>query len=132
LSPNGRWLAYTSNLAGRLDVYVVPLFDKGQRWQVSVAGGSDPKWRADGKELFYIAADGMLIAVDTGSESNFAPGLARPLFRLSYLSFQPPHMSVYNVDAGGERFLVRVPNGSLQTLPLTLLVHWSPTIQLSR
>jgi WD40-like Beta Propeller Repeat len=132
VSPNGRWLAYTSNVAGRLDVYVAPLSEKGQRWQVSVAGGSDPRWRADGKELFYIAPDGTLMAVETGSDSNFDPGRPRPLFRLSGVSIQPPYLSVYNVDAAGERFLVRVSVGSLQTLPLTLLVHWSPAAQVSR
>jgi eukaryotic-like serine/threonine-protein kinase len=132
VSPDGRWLAYTSTVAGRLDVYVQPLSEKAQRWQVSVAGGSDPRWRADGKELFYIAPDGTLMAVDTGADSNFDPGRPRSLFHLSGVSAQPPYLSVYNVDADGERFLVRVPVGSLQTLPLTLLVHWSPAAQLSR
>jgi eukaryotic-like serine/threonine-protein kinase len=132
ISPNDRWIAYTSNVAGRLDVYVEPLAEKGQRWQVSVRGGSDPRWRGDGNELFYIAPDGMLMAVDTGSDSNLDLGRPRPLFHVSDVSAQPPYLSVYNVDAGGERFLVRVPVGSLQTLPLTLLVHWRPTAHISR
>jgi len=132
ISPDGRWLAYTSNVAGRFDVYVEPLLDKGQRWQVSVGGGSDPRWRGDGKELFYIAPDGTLMAVDAGASPNLDPGPPRALFPLHDLSVQPPYLSAYNVDRDGQRFLVRVPVGSLQALPLTLLVHWSPTAAVSR
>jgi Tol biopolymer transport system component len=132
ISPNGRWLAYASNMAGRFDVYVEPLFHKGRRWAVSVAGGFDPRWRRDGRELFYVAHDGTLMAVDPGTGPNFDPGRPRPLFRVSDVSSQPPNLSAYDVDAGGQRFLVRLPVGSVQSLPLTLLVHWSPTTHLSR
>jgi Tol biopolymer transport system component len=128
VSPNGRWLAYTSNFSEHLDVYVEPLFQKGRRWHVSPSGGSDPRWRRDGEELFYVALDGMLSAVNIGSGSNLDPGQPRPLFRLADSSQQvAPYLSAYDVDARGERFLVRVPLGSVQTLPLTVLVHWSPT-----
>jgi len=132
VSPNGRWLAYTSNLAERLDVYVEPLFAQGPRWQVSVAGGSDPRWRRDGKELFYVARDGTLMVVNTGPEEAFDPGRPRPLFRLAGFSTQPPYLSAYDIGAGGQRVLVRVPIEPMQTTPLTVLVHWSPNPPASR
>ncbi len=132
ISPDGRWLAYTSNLADQLDVYVEPLFAQGRRWQVSVAGGSDPRWRRDGKELFYIARDGMLMAVSTGAEASFDPGRPRPLFRVAGHSPQPPYLSAYDVGAGGQRFLVHTSLESMQTAPLTVLLHWSPNARPSR
>jgi eukaryotic-like serine/threonine-protein kinase len=122
LSASGRWLAYTSNQSSRLEVYVQPVHPDGRRWQVSTAGGSDPKWRADEKELFYIASDGWLMAVDmTGVE----PGKPRPLFRLHDVSTVSPFLSAYDVQRDGQRFLVRMPIEEIRTHPLNVLVHWT-------
>jgi len=125
ISPDGRWLAYTSNQSSRLEVYVQPL-GSDTRWQVSVDGGSDPRWRADGKELFYLARDGRLMAVDVTTHPSFDAGPPRGLFRISDAAVIPPYTSAYDVDASGQRFLVRMPLESLQTQPLTVFVNWSP------
>jgi serine/threonine protein kinase len=124
ISPSGRWLAYTSNQSSQLEVYVQPLKPDGRRWQVSTGGGSDPKWRADNKELFYIARDGRLMSVDVSGD-GFDPGNPRPLFALRDVSAVSPFLSAYDVQRDGQRFLVRVPIEDLKTHPLNVLVHWS-------
>src|SRR4030095_16327282 len=62
-SPNGRWVAYTSNESGRDEVYVQSFPPSGTKFQISADGGSEPQWRKDGTELFYIAEDRTLMAV---------------------------------------------------------------------
>jgi Tol biopolymer transport system component len=124
ISPSGRWLAYTSNQSGRLDVYVQALGPDGRKWQISTDGGSDPKWRADEKELFYIGRDGRMMSVDLPGAA-FDPGTPRPLFLLRDVSAVAPYVSAYDLQRDGQRFLVRVPIEHLQTQPLNVLVHWS-------
>ena len=127
LSPDGRWLAYTSTQSSRLEVYVEAVGSDSGRWQVSVGGGSDARWRRDGKELFYVANDGRLMAVTVNASQTFDAGTPRPLFQLPPLPVVAPYLNAYDVDAAGQRFLVRIPLESLETLPLTVLVNWSPT-----
>jgi Tol biopolymer transport system component len=125
ISPDGRWLAYTSLItAGKPEVYVQPLEGPGDRWEISVGGGSDPRWRPDGKELFYVRPDGMLMAVPVKAHETFAPGTAQPLFRVPGVTASPPFISAYDVDPSGQRFLVRLPLQDPQTQPLTVLLHW--------
>lgn len=62
VSPNGRWVAYVSNESGCLNVYVAPFAGGAGRWQVSTDGAQTPRWRADGRELNYLALDGALYA----------------------------------------------------------------------
>ena len=83
ISPSGRRLAYTSNLSSRFEVFVQPLPADGRKWQVSTEGGSDPKWRADEKELFYLDNDGRLMSVGLRDSTAFDPGVPRPLFPVS-------------------------------------------------
>src|SRR6185436_7255156 len=63
LSPDSRWMAYTSDVSGQPEVYVQPFPSADNELRISTAGGSQPRWRGDGKELFYLAADGKQIAV---------------------------------------------------------------------
>jgi serine/threonine protein kinase len=132
LSPDGRWLAYTSRSeSARLEVYVVPFAagsDKSAagKWQVSTAGGGQPRWRADGKELFYIALDRKLMAVDVkASATTFDRGTPHPLFESP--SDTPPsalYIWGYVPAPDGRRFLIdSAPAGSNAT-PLTVVVNW--------
>ena len=66
ISPDGRWLAYTSNESGRLEVYVRPYPSGAGRWQVSDTGGGFPRWAGNGRELFYRVDDGIMVGVDRG------------------------------------------------------------------
>ncbi len=80
ISPDGRWFAYTSNESGRDEVYVQSFPRPAGKWQVSTAGGGDPRWRADSRELFYIGADRRLMSVSVTAGEGFKSGAPIPLF----------------------------------------------------
>jgi dipeptidyl aminopeptidase/acylaminoacyl peptidase len=120
ISPDGRWLAYTSNDSGRQEIYVAPFLGGGGRWQISTNGGDSTAWRRDGKELYYWANDQMLTAVEVDPQgSEFRVGAAKPLFRLS----SPALGMAYDVTPDGQRFLVNYLPEDTAT-PLTLVVNW--------
>jgi len=131
-SPDGHWVAYVSRESGREEVYVVP-FDGNQvlntpplqevaitrRWQVSAKGGAFPRWRRDGKELFYVGPGSEFMAIKIEAKGNaFSVSEARPLFRQSLANGAFP----YDVSSDGQRFLVN-SFGENQTSP-TLIVDW--------
>jgi Tol biopolymer transport system component len=123
-SPDGRWIAYQSNESGRFEVYVTPFPGPGGRWQVSAAGGNSPRWRRDGKELFYIAADEekMMVAAVNGSGPAFAVGAVRSLFsariRDQFLGIP------YDVTADGQHFLVNTTADRSPFSFINLIVNW--------
>src|SRR5262249_41638003 len=81
ISPNGRWMAYVSDASGGYEVYVRSFpYGDGDRWQVSARGGIEPRWRADGRELFFIGADQQLMAVPVTTEGRFEAGTPTSLF----------------------------------------------------
>ena len=120
VSPDGRWLAYSSLESGQVEVYIRSLVDAGARWQVS-AGGADPRWRGDGRELFYISSDGWLTAVEFGGG---APGAPRRLFAVHVAPTVQPYISNYNVTRDGERFLLKVPVRDVSSTPINILTSW--------
>ena len=79
-SPNGQWIAYASDESGKLEVYVQPFPKSGAKWMVSTKGGSLPKWRKDGKELFYLSEDSKLMAVNIKYEPAFEATPPKALF----------------------------------------------------
>jgi serine/threonine protein kinase/Tol biopolymer transport system component len=118
-SPDGRWVAYSSNETGRTEVYVVPFRRAGPRVPVSTDGGGSPRWRHDGRELFYIRGDNTLIAVTLrAADSSIEVVAARPLFQTGFHGTVFP----YAVASDG-RFLV---NRSVDDAapPITLVVNW--------
>jgi hypothetical protein len=123
VSPDGRSLAYMAADSGAPEVYVEPVPPTGDRWQVSVAGGGDPQWRGDGRELFYIAADGWLMATDVLSVSPFRTSRPRRLFRVAVPELHGP--SDYAVSPDGERFVVNIVLGPPLVPPLQVVVNWT-------
>jgi Tol biopolymer transport system component len=116
LSPNGRWIAYLTSESGAEEIVVQPFPGVGGgRWQVSTHGGSEPKWRADGREMFYLAPSGDLMAVDVDTTGpTFTSGAPRRLFStgLTPADIQFVAMSRhYDVAPDGDKFLIneRVP-----------------------
>jgi dipeptidyl aminopeptidase/acylaminoacyl peptidase len=104
VSPDGRWIAYSSSEAGDVQVYVSRFPEGGRKWLVSAAGGSQARWRRDGKELFYLAPDKrvMAAAVMPGRD-DFDVGAIEPLFSID-LPYFPYH--AFDVAADGQRFIV--------------------------
>jgi len=125
VSPDGRWLAYTSLESGQAEVYIRSLVDADTRWQIS-AGGSDPRWRGDGLELFYTSSDGWLTAVAFGAG---APGAPKRLFVVHVAPSVQPYMSNYNVTADGQRFLLKVPVRDVSSTPIHVLTNWRGKIK---
>jgi eukaryotic-like serine/threonine-protein kinase len=135
ISPDGRWLLYSSVPAARREVLVqsVPKGVGGAasavgKWQISTAGGSQPTWRADGKEIFFVAPDGMMMAVPIESGENFfRPGAPKPLFR-TRLAFDPGSTNLvareYDVTSDGQRFLLNQHVADSTDAPITVVVNW--------
>jgi dipeptidyl aminopeptidase/acylaminoacyl peptidase len=127
-SPDGRWIAYTSNEGGRPDVYVQSFPGPGLKSQVSRDGGTHPVWRADGRELFYLGADGTMMSVSIGAGRSFDAGAPQALFSSHAWRFTANQ--VYAVTRDGQRFLVNAskqqPSG---TAPLTVVLNWTAAIR---
>jgi serine/threonine protein kinase len=127
-SPDGRWVAYTSNESGPYQVYVQSFPTSGGKWQVSTGGGAQPQWRHDGKELFYLAPDRKIMAVEVnGAGPTFIPGIPKPLFeaRFSTLFPGPPGASYYAVTDNGQRFLVNTLAADSALTPFTVVLNWT-------
>jgi len=122
LSPDGRWLAYTSNESGQYEVYVEPFRRSGERVRVSVDGGGQPRWRGDGRELFYRHPRGPLMAVEVREEpEGLEVGLPSELFAVGeYGSVSGKH---YAVSADGQRFLVKVALEDESRLQLHIILN---------
>jgi Tol biopolymer transport system component len=119
-SPDSQLLAYSSDEAGRQEIFVESLGD-GRRWQVSTNGGDEPEWRADGGELFYIAADDTLMSVDVSRQADsvsFAP--PRKLFRAPP---SPRRRNRYVAGRDGKRFLVITPEPESERTHMVVL-NW--------
>jgi len=123
VSRDGRWLAYSSDDTAQWEVYVQSFKSPGGRIRVSTNGASQPRWRADGRELFYRALDGAMMSVDMTDPAK--PGAPRKLFDLRF--WVNPVADQYDVTADGQRFLVIVPEGQ-QATRLTVLTNWSSVL----
>ena len=129
ISPEGRWLLYSSTQTGSREVFVESIPEAmggpaaGVKKRVSIAGGTQPAWRADGEEIFYLAADGriMSVSVDSGGGS-LKLSLPKPLFptRLEFDSV----FRQYDVSADGRRFLLAQPLEESTSVPITVMVNW--------
>ena len=125
-SPDGRWVAYASNESGKWEIAVAPFPGPGGNWKVSTAGGSEPRWRRDGKELYYLAPDGKLMAVDVKAGATFEAGVAKPLFPIRRREpISASDLFSYDVSADGQRFLVDTDTGDVTSAPLTAIVNWT-------
>jgi Tol biopolymer transport system component len=136
-SPDGQWLAYTANESGRDEVYVRPFPETGGKWQVSTAGGSQPRWRPDGKEVFYIAPDAKLMAVPIAVASQgraVSVGAPVALFvthlavgaGISLTGYQS--RALYAVTADG-RFLMNATVEEDHPMPIIIVQNWAEALK---
>ena len=120
LSPDQHWLAYISDETGRMDVYLQPFNRPGSRLTLSPAGGGQPKWRADGRELFYMAPDGAIMSVPFNGRGE--PGRAQRLFQTP---LQPTlFLDEYAVTPDGQRFIVLSPARTGPSARMMIVSNW--------
>ena len=120
-SPDGRWLAYMSEESGAPEVYVEPFPATGARWQLSPRGGAEPHWRSDGKELFFLGADGMLMALPVSGD-NWQRGRPAALFRVSVPDLTG--CGDYTVSSDGESFVINVFVSDPIVPPIDVVANW--------
>ena len=118
-SPDGRWIAYCAPEAGQSEVYVTSFPEPGERVRVSVTGGSTPRWKRDGRELYFVSAGNEMIATSIEPGSNLRVGASRPLFRMSPAGWQD-----YDVTADGQRFLAVLNVPATDEGAITVTVNW--------
>ena len=136
LSPDGRWMAYTSNESGRFEILVRPFAPNwptplAGQWQVSTAGGVQPRWRGDGRELFYESLDRKLMAVEVKATTQaFDRGMPRSLFDSPSSQPSNPVSWGYVPSADGQRFLISTaPGTTTEAPPLTVVVNWMAALK---
>jgi hypothetical protein len=124
LSPDGRFAAYVSDESGRDDVFIAAFPKPRERIQASVLGGSTPRWRGDGRELFYLAPDGGVMAVDvTVTDERVRVSAPKRLFTAPALEGRAN--GHYDVTADGQRFLLNVATGAGPIAPVTVVLNWA-------
>jgi dipeptidyl aminopeptidase/acylaminoacyl peptidase len=125
-SPDGRYVAYSSNESGRWEIHVAPFPGPGGNWKISTEGGSEPRWRGDGKELFYLAPNGALMSVTVRAAPTFDAESPKPL--LAVRRREPVatmDLFSYDVSQDGQRFLINSDVGDATTAPLTVALDWA-------
>jgi len=124
-APNGRFLAYVSDESGRDEVYVAAFPQPGGKWQVSPGGGIEPRWRADGKEIYFFDLDNRLFAAPVSMEGpDFRSGTPQPLFQTRSMG-----RIRYDVTRDGQRFLVNTPLPDNSLSPMTLALNWTALLE---
>ena len=127
-SPDGLWVAYRSLESGSNEVYVQgfnpdPSQPRG-KWQVSTEGGDQPRWRSDGKELFYHLGDTYYAVDMTTDGKSFVAGIPRPLFAFPIVLSHSGSGSPFVVTRDGQRFLVLAPVEKMGSSPIEVLLNW--------
>ncbi len=124
-SPNGKWVAYTSIESGRPEVYVRPFPAAAGKWQVSTGGGEQPRWRGDGKELFYLSVDRKLMALEVNTEgATFEHQAPKALFVTRVGGIDTPG-NYYAVTADGQRFLLNNLVEEAAHTPISVVLNWT-------
>ena len=133
-SPDGRFVAYVSDSSGRYEIYVQPFpAASGSKTTISTAGGISPRWRGDGKELFYISPDSKIMTVEVSTTPGFKAGIPRPLFTAPIWgggTFR--NVTRYDVTADGKRFLINSVTADAATsapTPITIVLNWTALLK---
>jgi hypothetical protein len=132
LSPDSRWMAYNSAESGRSEVYVSPVPAGGRRWQLSIDGGVQPLWRADGREMYYLGLDAGLYAVEIRVEGDEIKASRPQLLFRTALAVISTVIEQYRATADGGRFLFCLTLTSPQREPLRMLLNWPAKLARTR
>ena len=124
-SPDGKWVAYASNETGKWQIYVTSFPEARGKWQVSTGGGEQPRWRGDGKELFYLSSDYQVMAAPVRTGANFDVGAPAALFQATpRQTISLFDLFVYDVSRDGQRFLINTPVKQAETAPMSVILNW--------
>jgi Tol biopolymer transport system component/tRNA A-37 threonylcarbamoyl transferase component Bud32 len=129
-SPDGKWVAYASNESGKWEIYVTSFPDARGKWQVSSGGGEQPRWRGDGKELFYLSSDGKMMVAPATLGANFDAGAPVVLFQST--PRQPVlvyDLFVYDVSRDGQRFLINTQVKQAESTPMSVILNWPAKLE---
>lgn len=127
-SPDGTQIAFHSNRSGRFETYVQPFPGVGTAVRVSTKGGAQVRWRPDGRELFYIALDGRMMAapIQLHADDQVVVGIPVPLFGTRVGRVITPVGTQYAVSPDGQRFIMNTVVGHIGPTPIRLIVNWHP------
>ncbi|MDP2321683.1 MAG: protein kinase [Acidobacteriota bacterium] len=129
-SPDGRFISYSSDESGRSEIYVQPWPQTGEKWQVSIDGATDARWRSDGKELFYLSPTRELMAVSIDAAKGFRAGTPIRLFQTAVAGpLGTGHRFPYAVSADGQRFLMYVNEHDAPPPSISVIVNWPALIK---
>ena len=127
ISPDGRWLAFVSDESGSDEVYVTTFPEPARRWQVSTDGGTFPRWRGDGGELFFAKVNGELFSAEVdGVGETFDVGEVQRLFSWN---LAPGFRWPYDVSSDGQRFLLNRGMAAAETDPMTVVLNWDAELE---
>jgi len=139
ISPDGHWMAYASDESGRSEVYVRAFspdsagngFVAGGKWPISNGSGADPRWRGDGKELYYLTQDAKVMAVEITNTPTLQAGPPKELFHGPPLLFPfgAAMPSQWGVTADGKRFLFQVAAGQAAPAAVTIVLNWQAALK---
>jgi len=123
-SPDGHWIAYSSDETGRYEIYVHEFPGPGGKYQISTEGGTEPAWNRNGRELFYRSGD-KLMAVDILTHPAFSAGKPKFLFQGQYQP-DPTVNANYDVSPDGQRFLMLKPGATQEMAPtqINVVLNW--------
>ena len=124
-------MAYISDESKNYQVYVQSFPAGGGKWQVSTSGGVQPRWRHDGKELFYVSPDGKMMSVTVKAGATFEAGTPESLFQTRIFGLGPNQYfsQQYDVTPDGQRFLLNVDVADANVTPLTVVLDWTAAAQ---
>jgi hypothetical protein len=127
-SPDGRWIAYSSNESGSYEVFVRPLLTGDQKFQISTQGGARELWSRHSHELFYIAFDGDLMAVPANTSPTFSWEAPRRLFRTPIDTASLFSSYPYAVSPDGQRFIIVTPTPDAAT-SISVIINWPAALK---
>jgi eukaryotic-like serine/threonine-protein kinase len=126
-SYDGKWLAYDSDESGTWQIYVISFPAADQKRQISINGGAQPRWRGDGKELYYLSLDGKMMAVGMTLTNKIDAGIPRELFETN-INVDATR-DQYAVTADGQRFLILKPVSGATSPPITAVLNWTAALR---
>jgi Tol biopolymer transport system component/tRNA A-37 threonylcarbamoyl transferase component Bud32 len=127
-SPDGHWVAYSSQESGRNEIFVTQFPEARGKWQISASGGRQPRWRRDGKAIFFWATDQNFMEAEVETKGGqFQVGAVRPLFKVA-MPLSPFGSPTYDVTPDGQRFIVNTAN-STGDQPLTVVTNWTARVK---